>query len=89
VFGPLADVFDYLVILMALASLVLLGGRYLWRLHPLMRGVLAYLAACLVIYGFLYYGQFRYRLPMEPLMILVAAPLAVAVWQRRGVLRGA
>lgn len=89
VFGVLGEVFDYLVILMALASLLLLGGRHLWRLHPLMRGVLAYLAACLVTYGFLYYGQFRYRLPMEPLMILVAAPLAVALWQRRGALRGA
>ena len=49
----------------------------------MMRGVLAYLAACLVVYGVVYYGQFRYRLPMEPLMILVATPLIVTVWQRR------
>ena len=51
-----------------------------------MRGVLAYLAACLVVYGFVYYGQFRYRLPMEPLMILVATPLVVSLWQARGAL---
>ena len=48
-----------------------------------MRGVLAYLALSLVTYGFVYYGQFRYRLPMEPLMILVATPLLVRVWAQR------
>ena len=66
-----------------------MGARRLWRLHPMMRGVLAYLAACLVVYGFVYYGQFRYRLPMEPLMILVATPLVVSVWQARRALREA
>ena len=67
----------------------MLGARRLWRFHPLMRGVLAYLAASLVTYGFVYYGQFRYRLAMEPLMILVATPLIVSVWQRRRALREA
>ena len=27
----------------------------------------------LVLYGFVYYGNYRYRLPYEPLMVLVAA----------------
>jgi hypothetical protein len=31
----------------------------------------------------IYYGQSRYRIPMEPLMILVATPLIVSVWTRR------
>jgi 4-amino-4-deoxy-L-arabinose transferase-like glycosyltransferase len=87
VFGVLGDAMDYLLILVTLASLVLLGGRRLWRSQPAMRGVLAYLGAGLVTYGFIYYGQFRYRLPMEPLMLLVAAPLLVTVWERRGALR--
>ena len=56
-------------------------------LHPAMRGVLAYLAVCLVTYGFVYYGQYRYRLPMEPIMILVATPLLVSLWQGRRALR--
>jgi 4-amino-4-deoxy-L-arabinose transferase-like glycosyltransferase len=89
VFSVLADAFDYFLLLVTIAALVLIGGRRLWRFHPLMRGVLAYLAASLVIYGFVYYGQFRYRLPMEPLMILVATPLIVGVWQRRRALREA
>jgi 4-amino-4-deoxy-L-arabinose transferase-like glycosyltransferase len=89
VFSVLGDAFDYFLLLLALAALVVIGGRRLWRFDPLMRGVLAYLAASLVLHGFAYYGQFRYRLPMEPLMILVATPLIVAVWQRRRPLREA
>jgi 4-amino-4-deoxy-L-arabinose transferase-like glycosyltransferase len=87
VFSVLADAFDYFLLLATIAALVIIGGRTLWRFHPLMRGVLAYLVASLVTYGFVYYGQFRYRLPMEPLMILVATPLIVGVWQRRRALR--
>jgi 4-amino-4-deoxy-L-arabinose transferase-like glycosyltransferase len=86
-FGVLGDAFDYFLIVLTLAALALLGGRRLARLHPLMRGVLAYLAATLITYGFVYYGQFRYRLPMEPLMLLVATPLIVTVWQSRAALR--
>ena len=87
VFNVLGDAGDYLVILLALASLVLVGGRRLWRFHPIMRGVLAYLAGSLVTYGFIYYGQFRYRLAMEPLMILMALPLLLGVWRQRDKLR--
>jgi hypothetical protein len=88
VFSVLGDAGDYFLILLALASLVVIGGRRLWRFDPIMRGVLAYLAASLVTYGFVYYGQFRYRLAMEPLMILLAVPLIVAVWRDRDALRG-
>jgi hypothetical protein len=52
-----------------------------------MRGALAYLAASLITYGFLYYGQFRYRLAMDPPLILVATPLLIALWRGRGRLR--
>ena len=54
-----------------------------------MRGVIAYLSLCLVVYGFVYYGQFRYRIPMEPLMILLATPLLVSVWEQRAAIRDA
>jgi hypothetical protein len=57
--------------------------RVLWRTHLGTQGALAYLAVCLFVYGFVYYGQFRYQIPMEPLMILVATPLIVSVWTRR------
>ena len=67
----------------AFASLALVGGRTLWRLHPAMQGVLAYLALCLVNYGFVYYGQYRYRMPMEPFMILVATPFLARLWADR------
>jgi hypothetical protein len=83
VFGVLGDTTDYALIFLSLASLVLIGPRRLWRIHPGMQGVLAYLGLCLVTYGFVYYGQFRYRIPMEPLMILVAAPLVVGVRRYR------
>jgi 4-amino-4-deoxy-L-arabinose transferase-like glycosyltransferase len=87
VFGVLSDAGGYFLLGLTLASVVLLGLRRLWRIHPVMQGVLAYLAGCLVIYGFVYYGQFRYRIPAEPLMILVSAPLAAAAWSLRAALR--
>ena len=39
-----------------------------------------------LLYSFVLYGQFRYHVPVEPLMMLVTAPLAaqlVAVRNRR------
>jgi 4-amino-4-deoxy-L-arabinose transferase-like glycosyltransferase len=87
VFTILADAFGYFLLLVTLASLLLFGARSLWRTHPGMRGVLAYLALCLVNFGFVYYGQYRYRIPMEPFMILVATPLLVGIWSARDSLR--
>jgi 4-amino-4-deoxy-L-arabinose transferase-like glycosyltransferase len=83
VFGAVGNTVSYLLLLATLASLVLVGVRRLWRIHPGMQGVLAYLALCLFAYGFVYYGQYRYRMPMEPLMLLVATPLVLRLWSRR------
>jgi hypothetical protein len=88
VFTVLGDALDYFLILLAVAALVLLGPRRLWHFHPLMRGALAYLAASLAVYGIVYYGQFRYRMPLVPLMVLLATPLLVTLWDRRRNLRG-
>jgi 4-amino-4-deoxy-L-arabinose transferase-like glycosyltransferase len=88
VFTVLADAFGYFLLFVTLASLVLIGVRRLWRLAPGMRGVLAYLALCLVNYGVVYYGQWRYRIPMEPFMILISTPLLVRVWDARSALAG-
>jgi 4-amino-4-deoxy-L-arabinose transferase-like glycosyltransferase len=85
-FTVVADAFGYFLLFLTLASLVLLGARRVWRMHPGMQGVLAYLALCLVNYGIVYYGQWRYRIPMEPFMILVATPLIVRVWEQRAAL---
>ena len=82
----LADAFGYFLLFAALASLVLLGPRRLWRLHPGMQGVLAYLVLCLFNYGVVYYGAWRYRIPMEPFMILVAAPCWCGLAERRAAL---
>ena len=83
-FGAVGDSFSYLLLLASLGSLVLVGVRRLWRIHRGMQGILAYLALCLVAYGFVYYGQYRYRMPMEPLMILVATPLVLRLGTRDG-----
>ena len=84
VFSVLGDALDYFLILLAHRGAGADRRAAPVALHPLMRGALAYLAASLVTYGFVYYGQFRYRLAMEPLMILVATPLLIALWQGRG-----
>ena len=89
VFTVLADAFGYFLLFVTVASLAVIGVRRLWRLHPGMRGVLAYLALGLLNYCVVYYGQWRYRIPMEPLMILVATPLLVGVWDQRAELADA
>jgi 4-amino-4-deoxy-L-arabinose transferase-like glycosyltransferase len=86
VFTVLADAFGYFLLFATIASLVLIGPRRLWRMHPALKAVLAYLALCLVNYGIVYYGQWRYRIPMEPFMVLLATPLLVRVWDRRAAL---
>ena len=50
-------------------------GKALWRRRPILRGVLVYLAISVVLYGFVFFGFFRYLAGLEPLMLLVAAPL--------------
>jgi hypothetical protein len=35
----------------------------------------------LVLYGFVYYGNYRYRLPYEPLMMVVAALVVDRGWR--------
>ena len=89
IYTVLADAFSYFLLFATLAAVALLGPRRLWRTHPGLRGVLAYLALCLFNYGVVYYGQWRYRLPMEPFMIILAAPLLVRLWERRPELAGA
>lgn len=80
-----ADAAWYALLAATIASLLVLG-RPLWR-RPVVRGVLVIFTGSLVLYGFVYYGNYRYRVPLEPLMLLVAAPLAARVWARRAVLR--
>ena len=87
VFSVLADAGDYLVMFLFLAALVLLGARTLWRANPVIRGALAYIGASILVYGIFYYGQFRYRMPMLPLLVLVATALVVTAWQQRATLR--
>jgi 4-amino-4-deoxy-L-arabinose transferase-like glycosyltransferase len=83
IFRVLGDSFGYFLLAATLASLVLIGPRRLWRMHPAMQAVLAYLVLCLVNYGVFYYGSWRYRIPMEPFMVIVATPLLVRVWDGR------
>jgi 4-amino-4-deoxy-L-arabinose transferase-like glycosyltransferase len=77
-----ADFGYYGLLLATLASLVLCG-RLLWR-DRVLRGVLVLFAGALVMFGFVYYGNYRYRAPLEPLMLLVAAPLLARLYELRG-----
>jgi 4-amino-4-deoxy-L-arabinose transferase-like glycosyltransferase len=79
--GGVADFASYSLLAGLLVSIVLFG-RALWRI-PVMRAVLAFLALALPLYGFLYYGNVRYRIPLEPLMLLVVGAAAARVWEAR------
>ena len=72
----------YYGLLAATLISILLFGRALWR-RPVTRGILVLFAGALFMFGFVYYGNYRYRVPLEPLMILIAAPLLVRAWDLR------
>ena len=74
-------------LIFALLVSVLLCGRALWRV-PVTRAALAFIALAIPLYGFIYYGNVRYRIPLEPLMLLVVGGVAARVWAARPVLAG-
>ena len=76
-----SDVASYGLIAAVLLT-VALAGRALWRI-PAMRAVLALLAVAVPLYGFVYYGNVRYRVPLEPLMLITAAA-GLAAYRGRG-----
>jgi 4-amino-4-deoxy-L-arabinose transferase-like glycosyltransferase len=80
-FGGAADLASYSLIVALLVS-VILCGRALWRI-PTMRAALAFIALAVPLYGFVYYGNVRYRIPLEPLMLLVVGAVAARVWEAR------
>jgi 4-amino-4-deoxy-L-arabinose transferase-like glycosyltransferase len=82
--GRLADIASY-GLLALLLVVVAFRGRALWRI-PAARAMLAFIATAIPLYGFIYYGNVRYRVPLEPLMLLIVAAVltrAVAPAARR------
>lgn len=79
--GVVADAAYY-----ALLSFTVLGafalGRSFWSTRTGRLIATSFLTA-LVLYGFLYYGNYRYRVPYEPLMVVVAATVLTRLWARR------
>jgi 4-amino-4-deoxy-L-arabinose transferase-like glycosyltransferase len=81
----LADAASY-ALLGALLLTVVVFGRSMWRV-PAMRAMLLFLAAAVPLYGLIYYGNVRYRIPLEPFMLLVVsrwAPVLVPYARRAG-----
>lgn len=76
----LADISWFALLALTVAAVVVLRHE-LWRQRAL-RGTVALFVIALVTYGFVYYGNYRYRAPLEPLMLLVSAPLLVRGWNR-------
>jgi 4-amino-4-deoxy-L-arabinose transferase-like glycosyltransferase len=77
----LADMGWYLLLAALVLALVQAGRGVLdvaW-----MRAALVLPAAALVLYGVVLYGNFRYRVPYQPVLALVAAP--AALWLVRSV----
>jgi 4-amino-4-deoxy-L-arabinose transferase-like glycosyltransferase len=72
-----ADMAWYVFFAVVLVALVR-AGRTSWQ-TPWMRSALALPAVSLVLYGVVLYGNFRYRLPYQPLLVLVAAPMVLSL----------
>jgi 4-amino-4-deoxy-L-arabinose transferase-like glycosyltransferase len=57
-------------------------GRAFWR-RPIGRVIATSLLTALFLYGFLYYGNYRYRLPYEPMMVVIAATFLTRIGDLR------
>jgi hypothetical protein len=79
--GMLADVMWFALFTLTVTSM-LVFRRALWRNRYLL-GALAYLLVYVFLYCIVFVGDYRYRAPIEPLLILIAAPLVA----RLGTLR--
>lgn len=79
--GVLADAAYFALLAFTIFGSVVLGRRF-WR-DPVMRCIATSFLSALFFYGFLYYGNYRYRLAYEPLMIVVAATFVTRVWSQR------
>ena len=76
----LADVAWY-ALLAAFALAAWRSGRR-WLREAWSRAALVLPACAVVLYGVLLYGNFRYRIPYEPLLALLTAAALVPAWER-------
>ena len=79
--GVIADAAYYALLTLTLVAAVMLG-RPFWG-SRLGRCMTASFLTALFLYGFLYYGNYRYRLPYEPLMVVASATLLTKMWHHR------
>jgi len=79
--GVVADAGWYGLLTLTVLGGIVLGRRF-WAL-PIGRLAATSFAIATFLYGFAYYGNYRYRLPYEPLMVVVAAAFVVQVWRWR------
>ena len=82
--ATIGDIGWYLLLTGLIASIVVFG-RSMLR-NSVLRACAAYMTGSLLLFSIVLYGQFRYHIPLEPLMILLTAPLVaqlVAVRRRR------
>ena len=79
--GVVADAAYYSLLAFTLLGALVLG-RSFWGTRA-GRLIAASFLTALLLYGFLYYGNYRYRIPYEPLMIVVAATVVTRLWARR------
>lgn len=80
--GVVADAAWFGLLTLTVVGGIVLGRRRFWSL-PIGRLAATSFATALFLYGFAYYGNYRYRLPYEPLMVVVAAAFLVQVWRWR------
>jgi 4-amino-4-deoxy-L-arabinose transferase-like glycosyltransferase len=76
--GTVADAAWFMLLGLFVVGLIAFRRR-MWR-EPLLLAISVSVATALVLYGFLYYGNYRYHLQYEPLMAVVAALVLDRMW---------
>jgi hypothetical protein len=82
--GVIADAAYYGLLTLTVLGGVLLGRKF-WT-SPIGRVMLVSFGTALFLYGFLYYGNYRYRVSYEPLMVIVAATIVTRAYRARELL---
>jgi 4-amino-4-deoxy-L-arabinose transferase-like glycosyltransferase len=76
-------------LLVSFVATLALAWKAVWRRSinpvrkPISRAALTWIFLCVSIYITVFFGQWRYHVSLEPLMILIVAPVACAAWSAR------
>jgi 4-amino-4-deoxy-L-arabinose transferase-like glycosyltransferase len=79
--GTITDLAWFALLTLFVLATIVYGRQLLGNAG--LRAILVYIGISVLLWCTVFYGNFRYRAGLEPLMMLVAAPLVLRLWDMR------